>query len=437
VRGYTILIAVPCTTSGTATEPPPPPPPPPPPVADCATPQDVVAARDAIIAALPSASNAPVLAAIAGAQNTILNTMAADKSAILAAASADKSAVLAALSATKAEILAAISAIQIPAPSPSTGYVKIGAVQYDSLAVAAAEAGAGALVEIYGELRDLDASAAFLNSCDIVGMTPDAKLNWTLGTSQRMAFGKGHIVCAGAGQTYVVENLELTGARVTSLNGAGVRGDNAALITVRNCNIHDNEAGVLSIATAQRYFGNTFKDNGNSGSHHIYANLASVDDVLIEGNTFYTAKVGNQIKSRAKKTVIRQNTIAELDGSCSWQIDISNGGDVLIEKNVIEQGPSASNRNMISYGPEGVPVDGRVNALVVSGNVLINDNPQVAWGVNIFNQPTAAPQITGNTFVGPFDQYVVNGALDATNVTFASRADAGFAAYPALPGVPA
>jgi hypothetical protein len=285
-------------------------------------------------------------------------------------------------------------------------------------------------------MADLNGSAGFLNGCTIRGMTPDAKLEWTLGTAERMAFGKGLIVCAGAGKTYLIENLEITGARVVDQNGAGIRGDQAASITVRNCSIHDNENGVLSIADRLYLYGNTFKNNGNaSGSAHgVYANSPSVIEAVAEGNHFFAAIVGNQFKSRAKKTVLRRNTVVELDGACSWQIDIANGGDVLIEKNVIEQGPNAQNFNMISYAPEGVPADGRVNALAFVDNIVINDHTR-AWGLNLFLVPSVLA-ILRNTWVGPFDERVVGTTLDSSNIIHADRAAAGYAAYPFLPGVP-
>jgi hypothetical protein len=406
VRGYTILIAVPCTTSGTATEGPPPPPP-----SDCATVSDLLAARDYIVANFPTGM------------------------ASAAQVSALEANVIAAIIAAKQEILAALAA---PPPEPQ-GYVKIGAVQYDSLADAAAAASAGALVEIYGGLRDLKATAAFPRSCTILGMTPDAKLEWTLGVTQPMANGKGLIVCTAYDPTsvFTVENLELCGAKVSDANGAGVRGDGCAQITVRNCYIHNNENGVLSVAKRQFYYGNTLRNNGypDGQAHGVYVNDPGVDEVTAENNTLYAAVVGNQFKCRAKKLTFRHNLVAELDGSCSWQVDIPNGGDALVEFNVIEQGPNAQNTNLVSYGFNGLPADGRVNNLAFRDNIVINDNAANAGGIVIFNQP-AALEVVRNSWVGAFSQHVTGHALDATNAVHADRAAAGMLAYPALPGVP-
>lgn len=341
------------------------------------------------------------------------------------------------------EILTAIADISCggsttptPPPDPNAGYAVVNGTQYAKLQDAANAVPTGGTVTIHGEMRDQNATAGFARSCTIIG-TAGAKLTWTLGTTVNMALGKGLIVCSGLGQTYLVDGIELTGARVASLNGAGVRGDGAAQITVQNCNIHDNENGVLSIANIQFYYGNTFKNNGNGAgnTHGIYVSSGNVAEVTAEGNTFYANREGNQFKSRAKKNTFRRNMVAELDGACSWQVDMSNGGDVLIEKNVIEQGPNAANRNLVSYAPEGLLADGRINALAFRDNILINDHSLEAWGLDIRNQP-ATVELVRNTFVGLFAAHVVNGTLDGTNLIYADRAAAGYAAYPFLPGVP-
>jgi hypothetical protein len=343
------------------------------------------------------------------------------------------------LAAAKAEILAAIADIQASPPDPNAGYAMVGGTKFAKLADAAAAVPVNGVVEIHGVMQDMNATTGFQRSCTIRGMTPDAKLEWTLGTSERMALGKGLIVCQAVDPTsvFVIENLELTGARVIDRNGAGVRGDGCASVTVRNCNIHDNENGVLSIATRLVLEGNTFLNNGNGAgnAHGVYANSTGIEEVIAEGNTFGKTLEGNHFKSRAKRTVFRRNMVAELDGTCSWQVDLSNGGDCLVEKNVIEQGPNAANRNIVSYGPEGIPADGRVNSLAFRDNWVINDHALDAWGLTIFNLP-ATLEIARNTFVGQFAAYV-NAAMDATNLTHADRAAAGLAAYPSLPGVPA
>jgi hypothetical protein len=342
-----------------------------------------------------------------------------------------------ALYSVRDELLAAIEDISCaPASTPLTSYASVNGTHYAKLADAAAAVPLNGVVEIYGELRDLNATAAFTRSCTIRGMTPDAKLNWTLGTTQAMALGKGLVVCEAAGGVFLVENLELCGAKTPDSTGAGVRGSTGtAQLTVRNCNIHDCENGVLATSTVQFYYDNTFLNNGNAAgsAHGIYVNSANVNEVTAERNSFGAAIVGHHFKCRAKKLTFRQNMVAELDGACSRQMDISNGGDCLIEKNVFEQGPNALNNGFIGYAPEGLPADGRVNQFVFRDNILVNDYTS-AIGVRLYN-PVTFEEVVRNSFVA-VSTPAVNLILDATNTIYADRAAAGYAAYPFLPEVP-
>ena len=48
---------------------------------------------------------------------------------------------------------------------------------------------------------------------------------------------------------------------------------------------------------------------------------------------------GHEVKSRAARTIIENNVIASLTGVDSRQIDLPNGGDIVIRGNVLEKGP--------------------------------------------------------------------------------------------------
>src|SRR6185436_16623544 len=72
--------------------------------------------------------------------------------------------------------------------------------------------------------------------------------------------GKGIWVIQGANTT--VENIELSGAKVPDLNGAGIRQEGAGLV-VRNCVFHDNEDGILSGSGGEILIeGSEFANNG-------------------------------------------------------------------------------------------------------------------------------------------------------------------------------
>lgn len=354
---------------------------------------------------------------------------------IEAAIAASNRDIISAIANAKQELLTAISTISVP--SSSSAYAMTGGTKFSTLQEAADAVVPGGIVEISGELKNEAASAAFTKSCEIIGKNA-AKLTWTLGTTVRMAWGKGLIVCSGNGNSFSVKNIELSGAKVTDRNGAGVRCDpGVTSLTVSDCNIHDNENAVLSAAKTQIFVNNTVKNNGNSaGSSHNFYIQDGCDLVTFENNKIYAAIVGNQIKSRAKNTVIRRNVIAELDGSCSWQIDIPIGGIVLVENNVIEQGPNSQNWNLMSYAPEGLMTP--PGNITFKNNILINDFVDGGCAVNIFRFPEWALW-TNNIFIGKYEPLIqspIEQVLDSSNKIFADRVAAGLSAYPFLPTLP-
>src|SRR5262245_28193117 len=75
-------------------------------------------------------------------------------------------------------------------------------------------------------------------------------------TVRGVGTGRAHMRADGAqeggkgiwvlyGRNFTAENIEFSGASVPDQNGAGIRGDGAGSLVVRNCYFHDNENGIL------------------------------------------------------------------------------------------------------------------------------------------------------------------------------------------------
>ena len=99
-----------------------------------------------------------------------------------------------------------------------------------------------------------------------------------------------------------------------------------------------------------------FTGNGScerACAHGIYIN--NVRLLRVERSRFFAQMVGHHIKSRASRTEIIGNDIADgPDGTASYLIDIPNGGDVLITGNRMAKGPKSDNpATAISLGAEG------------------------------------------------------------------------------------
>ena len=113
---------------------------------------------------------------------------------------------------------------------------------------------------------------------------------------------------------------------------------------------------------------------------------------------FLDTKIAHHIKSRARNTVIRDSRIEDgADGTASYLIDVPNGGNLLIQHNVMEKGPRSENPAVaISIGEEGVKNPTAV--LIVRDNVFRNDLPTRTAFVR---DDTSAPvHLAGNTISG-------------------------------------
>lgn len=153
----------------------------------------------------------------------------------------------------------------------------------------------------------------------------------------------------------VLENIELSGAKVPDKNGAGIRQEKGNLALI-GCKLHNNENGILA-GTVQdaeltvkksEFYLNGY---GDGYSHGIYA--GKIKKLTVEDSYFHDTKVGHHIKSRALSTQIQRNRLDDGKGDASYSIDIPNGGEAVIRENTIIQGEKSQNQIMLSYGAEG------------------------------------------------------------------------------------
>ncbi len=219
-----------------------------------------------------------------------------------------------------------------------------------------------------------------------------------------------------------VGHFEFSGAKVADKNGAGIRYEMGNL-TITNSYFHDNENGLLSAADAQGTI--TIKNsefghngNGNGLTHNIY--VGAVKQLTIQDSYIHDAVVGHEVKSRALSTTITGSRIQNNAGNASYEIDLPQGGNALIQGNVIQQGANTSNPVMIAFGEEG-----KLNAnsaLTVRGNTVVNDK---AGGVAVWNATTAPAAMDGNQAYGLGSTAKTLGTVTQTGTT-------ALAARPAL-----
>lgn len=200
------------------------------------------------------------------------------------------------------------------------------------------------------------------------------------------------------GRNLLLENLELSGADSSHHNGAGIRAEGLSL-HVRQCFIHDNQAGILvsnrrDSTVLVEY--SEFARNGHRDgqAHQIYAGL--IAQLTLRFNYIHDSFVGSAIKSRAARSVIEYNFVADgARGSANYTIDLSNGGDASLVGNVLEKASHAQNHTFVSYAPESLAW--QKNTLAMVHNTLVNDRVD---GNFINNHSDVELHATNNLFIG-------------------------------------
>jgi hypothetical protein len=178
--------------------------------------------------------------------------------------------------------------------------------------------------------------------------------------------GRAHIDAAGAnsegkaiwviaGEDTTIANVELSGARVSDDNGAGIRLQGAGL-TVEHCLFDRNQEGILAgdnPASDIVIDASVFTDNGagDGYSHNLYIN--HVRSFTLRDSYSTEARVGHLVKSRAARNYILYDRLTGERGADSYELDLPNGGLSYVIGTVLQQGPRTQNPNMLAYGEEG------------------------------------------------------------------------------------
>ncbi|HVC62264.1 MAG TPA: right-handed parallel beta-helix repeat-containing protein [Acetobacteraceae bacterium] len=203
------------------------------------------------------------------------------------------------------------------------------------------------------------------------------------------------------GNDVTVRGITFTHAAVADHNGAGIRAEGGNL-TVEDSRFIDNEEGILAgggSRTTIRIVGSTFRGNGTcqaACAHGIY--VGSIGLLEVTDSRFTDTHQGHDIKSRALRTVLRNNTISDGPaGHSSYLVDVPNGGDLLMEHNTLSKGPHTDNdTTAVAIGEEGVrnPTD----SLVIRDNSFTSLLPNPTDFVHNLTQTGA--ELIGNRLVG-------------------------------------
>lgn len=201
-------------------------------------------------------------------------------------------------------------------------------------------------------------------------------------------------------ETVSFENIGFIGARNGELNGAGIR-QNGGNLNVTNSYFENSNNGILSITRVEAQRGDVHITNSefnmagpNGYSHAMYVRA---NNFTVEGSNVHDTTRGHHIKSVSENTIVRNNILNDGDGTSSYAVDVSAGGNFLLEGNTIIQGVNGENPSIIGYS--GYRFEG------LGGEVTIRDNNVTnlrtdASGKFLRNHTDVEVQIIDNVFNG-------------------------------------
>ncbi len=212
---------------------------------------------------------------------------------------------------------------------------------------------------------------------------------------------EGKAIFVIAGDNVVIEGIEFVNAKVPSKNGAGVRMEGTNL-TINHSYFLNNEMGILAGENRDSEIvirNSIFELNGKElprWGHGIYDDGAKLLRVI--DSLFIKQKTGHHIKTRAYNAEIIGNEISDgMDGNASYSVDFANGGNILIENNIIQKGPLSDNTTTaICIGCEGGRNESK--SIIARNNEFTNNTAKTV--VFLRNLTSTKEELENNVFKG-------------------------------------
>lgn len=294
--------------------------------------------------------------------------------------------------------------------------------QYGSIRAAAAASQSGDTIHITaGEFRG-DVTTWNANNLTICGIGGRAKL-YADGVHEN---GKGIWVIRGSNTT--VHSVEFHGAKVPDQNGAGIRQE-GPILTLRDAGFYDNENGILTDGGINSTITIEYSEFARNGfgdgfTHNIY--IGEVGALNVRYSFFHQAKVGHNLKTRARENTIENSYFADgSSGTSSYLLNFDNGGRAIVRGNLLHKGPNAENSILITHYAN---IWGAAyNSLTLEHNTVVST---FSGGRFIDVNTGATVTLTANIFAGTNNPLLLSGATatqtsnvvtDATQIPGASN----------------
>lgn len=235
--------------------------------------------------------------------------------------------------------------------------------------------------------------------------------------------GKGALVIKGD-NTYI-EGLECHSVYVPDNNGVCIRLEGKG-IHLNKVYFHHAQGGLLGSHQGGdiRIENSRFEHLGDGAFYHGIYTLEETRLFINNSSFVNNRNGGHEIKSRSYHTEITNSVIASSQSRDSRLIDVPNGGVLIIQNNVLIEGPFSENHDLLSWGVEGVTHI--AEQLIITDNMVISDKRRARL-ISLKREPNQM-KISDNIVVGK-----VSGFPLEHNLFFSSRASLSIPPAPFIP----
>lgn len=311
-----------------------------------------------------------------------------------------------------------MNCLQVGSPMLRCKYVLISVAIAASTVLSASGSARTLEVGLQRDLKVPSDAAALANDGDSILIDPGVYTDCATWRANNLTIeGEGDVtvrdrVCQDkaifviSGSDITVRAIEFAHARSTEKNGAGIRGEGTNL-TVENSRFIDNENGILTGGNPQSHIvirDSLFTGNGKCDpacAHGIY--IGQIALLEVSHSAFFQQYNGHHIKSRALRTEITGNIIRDgTVGTASYEVDIPDGGSLILRDNIIEKGPSAKN----NFAAVSIGEESNVNPtgeLTIDRNTFVNDNAEPTTFIR--NMTATRAQLTDNVIQGRVNSF--------------------------------
>ena len=305
-----------------------------------------------------------------------------------------------------------ISIVVFHLPSPATLRVGPGK-EFARIEAAVAKANIGDTILVYPDPAGYPRTALRIQVASLtvrgIGSTPVRVSGADFDYSGSGSVPRAIIQIEPTGAGVKIENLDLSGAHNQSFNGAGIRVQGASDVTVRDCNIHHNDMGIMSngkegdpkSASNQLIEYCLIERNGNvkdpGYNHNLYLGGTSAKLFHCE---IRNSTTGHNVKCRAHYIeidgcYIHDASSREIDLPEAWDTSRANSNALLYGNRIIKDPNCAGNRGVIHFGKE---KGARVGNLYLIGNTIVTP---FSSPVVLVTSPGTTVDANQNVFINP------------------------------------